>query len=214
MNKIFCLLLLPLLAGSCIGKHKSDAQKIVVNPPTGHTIDFEADTLRINITESKIDWIATEMRGTKRRTGKILFKDGFFLVSNNEIVGGKFTVDMETMDVTDVRIHEKIARKNLIDHLKSDDFFNVVLYPLSALEITSVEKLKADSLKISGNLGIREITKNIEFLAYQKENYFTAKFTFNRLDWNIAYEGSWADKTLVDKDVELNISISIERKSG
>ena len=119
-------------------------------------------------------------------------------------------VDMETMDVTDVPIHEKIARKNLLDHLKSDDFFNVVQHPISTLELTSVQKTKTDSLKISGNLTIREITKNIEFFAYHKDNIFKTSFTFNRLDWNIAYEGSWADKTLVDKDVELTIKITTE----
>lgn len=210
MNRIFFLVLLPLLVGSCIGKHQSDAQKVVVSPAADLTIDFEADTLSINIAESKIDWRATEMRGTIRRTGKISFNDGYFLTTDNGIAGGKFIVDMETMDVTDVPIHEKIARKNLIDHLKSDDFFNAALYPVSTLEITSVEKLETDSLKISGNLTIREIAKNIEFFARQKENYFTTNFTFNRFDWNIAYEGSWPDKTLVDKEVELSISISID----
>ncbi len=209
MNKLPYLLLL-LLVGSCIGKHQSDAQKIVAYPATEFAIDFEADTLNINIAGSKIDWIATEMRGTKRRTGTVSFKDGFLLVNNNGITGGKFIVDMETMDITDVPIHEKTARKNLIDHLKSNDFFNVTYYPLSTLEITGIEKSNNDSLKVSGNLAIRGITKNIGFFAYQNENHFTANFTFNRLDWNIAYEGSWADKTLVDKDVELNIFVSLD----
>jgi polyisoprenoid-binding protein YceI len=164
----------------------------------------------MNLEKSKIDWIATEMRGAKRRTGIISFKDGFFLFKESEIVGGNFTVDMESMDVTDVPIHEKIARKNLLDHLKSDDFLNVVNYPISTMKLTNVQKIKNDSLKISGNLTIREVTKNIEFFAYHKDGMFRANFTFNRLDWNIAYEGSWADKTLVDKDVELTIEIRTE----
>ncbi len=164
----------------------------------------------MNIEKSKINWIATEMRGTKRRTGTIFFKDGVFLTKNGEIVGGEFIVDMETMDVTDVPVHEKIARKNLLNHLKSDDFFNVTHYPIATLELTNVEKNKDDSLKISGNLTIREVTKNIEFFAHQEDGKFSTSFTFNRLDWNIAYEGSWADKTLVDKDVELTIKIEME----
>lgn len=199
-----------VLASSCIDKYQSDVPHVVVNPATEVVMDFEADTLRININESRIGWIATEMRGTKRHTGIISFIDGYFLTKNNDIVGGKFKVDMETMDVTDLPLHETIARKNLLDHLKSDDFFNVAHYPLSTLEITNIQNLKSDSLKISGNLTIREISKNIEFLAYQKGNQFSTIFSFNRLDWNIAYQGSWADKTFVDKDVELNISVSID----
>lgn len=211
MNRLYYTLL-PLLVLSCIDKHKSDAQKVTTSPIVEHSVEIEADTIKMNIEKSKINWIATEMRGTKRRTGTISFKDGLFLSKNGEIVGGEFIVDMETMDVTDVPVHEKIARKNLLNHLKSDDFFNVTHYPISTLKMTNVEKNKDDSLKISGNLTIREVTKNIEFFAHQEDGKFRTSFTFNRLDWNIAYEGSWADKTLVDKDVELTIEIEMESK--
>lgn len=199
--------LLPLLVLSCIDKHKSEAPTVKVKPAVENNIEIEADTLVYNLEKSKINWVATEMSGIKRRTGIISFKDGFFLIRNREIVGGKFTVDMETIDVTDVPLHENIARRNLLNHLKGDDFFNVKHYPLSTLEFTSVHRIKNDSLKISGNLTIREVTKNIDFFAHQKDGNFKTIFTFNRLDWNIAYEGSWADKTLVDKNVELTIRI-------
>ncbi|MBA3986401.1 MAG: YceI family protein [Flavobacteriales bacterium] len=139
MNRTGFLLLLSILTVSCVGKHQSEAQKIIVSDATEH-IAIEADTLKINVAKSKIDWVATEMRGTKRRTGKISFQDGFFLTANSEIAGGHFTVNMASMDVTDVPIYEKFARKNLIDHLNSDDFFNVALYPLSTLELTGIEK--------------------------------------------------------------------------
>jgi polyisoprenoid-binding protein YceI len=194
----------------CIGKHTSDAPKVTVNPTVENSVEIEADTLIINLEKSKIDWIATEMRGAKRRTGIISFKDGFFLFKESEIVGGNFTIDMESMDVTDVPIHETIARRNLLDHLKSDDFFNVANYPISTMKLTNVQKIKNDSLKISGNLTIREVTKNIEFFAFHKGGMFRTNFTFNRLDWNIAFEGSWVDKTLVDKDIKLTIEIRTE----
>jgi len=206
MNRWYYFLL-PLLAVSCIGKHKSEAPNVIINHTVEHSVKLEADTLMMNLENSKINWVATEMRGVKRRIGKISFKEGFFLSHNGEVIGGKFIVDMETMDISDVPIHEKIARKNLLDHLKSDDFFNVTHYPISKLELTKVNKMKNDSLEISGNLTIREVTKNIKFFASQSGNNFKTIFTFNRLDWNIAFEGSWADKTLVDNDVELKIEI-------
>lgn len=120
---------------------------------------------------------------------------------------------METIDVTDIPTHEKIARDNLLNHLKSVDFFNIAAYPKSLLELTNIHKVGSDSLRISGNFSIREVTKNIEFFAHQKNSIFRANFTFNRFDWNIAYKGSWADKTLVDKDVELIIEIIAEPHS-
>lgn len=208
MNRLFYLLL-TLLVWSCTGKHTSDAPRVTANQTVERNA-LEGDTIRMNLENSQIDWIATKMRGTRRKQGVILFKDGFLLSKNDQIVGGKFNVDMETMDVTSIPIHETAVRKNFLDHLKNDDFFNVSHYPISTLELTSVQKINNDSLRISGNLQIREVTRNIEFYAYHKDNVFRTSFTFNRLDWNIAYEGSWADKTLVDKDVELTIEIVME----
>ncbi len=209
MNRWYCFLL-PLWVLSCIGKHKTETPKVIVNPTIEHNLEIEADTLLLNLEKSKIHWVATEMRGTKRRMGIISFNNGLLLLQKGEIVGGKFTVDMESMDVTDIPMHEHIARENLLNHLKSDDFFNVVQYPTATLRLTNVQKIKNDSLKISGNLTIREVTKNIQFYGYHKRGMVRTNFKFNRLDWNIAYEGSWADKTLIDKDVELIIEIETE----
>lgn len=108
MNRLHYLFI-PLFVVSCIGKHKSDAPEVTVNPTVEQSVKLEADKLIMNLEKSRIDWIATEMRGAKRRTGNISFKEGMFLSQNGEIVGGKFIVDMETMDISDVPIHEKIA---------------------------------------------------------------------------------------------------------
>ncbi len=213
MNRIFYLPVF-LFMFSCTGKHTSDAPKAIVNPVIENSEDVKADTLRVNVQKSGIQWIATEMQGIRRRTGIVSFKNGFFLTRKDELVGGNFIVAMETIDVTDIPTNEKIARNNLLNHLKSVDFFNVVKYPQSLLELTNIQKVGSDSLRISGNLSIREVTKNIEFFAHQNDSIFRANFTFNRFDWNIAYKGSWADKTLVDKDVELIIEIITEPLSG
>lgn len=209
MNKLYYLVIF-LFAFSCVDKHTSDVPKLIVNPTVKNIKTVEADTLKMNVQKSGIRWIATEMRGARSRTGIVSFKNGFFLMRNRELVGGNFIVAMETIDVTDVPSHEKIARKNLLNHLKSVDFFNIAEYPLSLLELTNIQNVGSDSLRISGNLSIREVTKNIEFLAHQNEGIFRANFTFNRFDWNIGYKGSWTNKTLVDKDVELTIEIIME----
>ncbi len=209
MNRI-CYLLVFLFMASCVGKHTSNAPKAIVNPVIENNDYLEIDTLKMNVQKSGIRWIATEMRGARIRTGIVSFKNGFFLMRKGELVGGKFIVAMETIDVTDIPAHEKIARNNLLNHLKSIDFFNTVECPLSLLELTNIQKVGRDSLRISGNLYIREVTRNIGFVAYKNDGIFRANFTFNRFDWNVAYKGSWADKTLVDKDVELIIEIITE----
>jgi hypothetical protein len=47
MNRLFYLLV-PLIVFSCVGKHKSDAPKVIVTPPVKHSVATEADTLKIN----------------------------------------------------------------------------------------------------------------------------------------------------------------------
>jgi len=207
MNRLFYLILPMLLTFSCVGKHSSDAPLVTINSVVSKSKMINADTINIDRLKSSINWTATEMRGIKKRTGKILFREGYLLIAEKEIVGGNFMVDMETMDVTDIPIHEVTARKNLIAHLKSADFFYTDKYPTSTLKLTRIEKLANDGLKIQGDFTIREVTKNITFLAERKGNRFATKFTFNRLDWKVAYTGSWADKTLVDNDIELAIEV-------
>lgn len=207
----FQLLVIVILLGSCIGKNKSDAQKVAVTPVTVNSDLVDADTVPIKVTQSKIDWVATEMRGTIKRIGTIQFQSGYFLLSNEGLAGGKFTVDMETINITDLPAHETIARENLINHLRSDDFFNVATFPTASFEITRVDKMGSDSLNVTGNLVMRDIKKSIRFSAYAGRDMFKTRFTFDRTQWSIAYEGSWADKTLIDKDIELDIEITTEK---
>ena len=78
MSKIISVFLVFMLSVSCIGRYKSDAEKVVVNLEPVISTTLEADTLRVNIAKSKIDWVAAEMRGMIRRTGKYLSRMAFY----------------------------------------------------------------------------------------------------------------------------------------
>ncbi len=207
MNRLLLLVLPALLMYSCVGKHSHETPTVTINATSSKSVIINADTVHIDLLKSNIHWMATEMRGLKKRTGKISLSKGYLLVAQREIVGGNFTVDMETIEVTDIPAHEVVARKNLIAHLKNTDFFDTDQYPIATLALTRIEKTTDDRLKISGDFTIKDVTKNISFFAQQKGNSIFSKFTFNRLDWKVAYTGSWADKTLVDDDIELEIEL-------
>lgn len=210
MSKTIIIIALSILLSSCIGKHNSDAQKAIV---TSEKTDFAkhiGDTVKIDLMNSKIHWKGTKMRGAGKHEGDIEFKSGYFIFKNEMLVDGVFVVDMSTIDVTDIPKHEPIPRNNLNKHLKSSDFFHVEKFPTSQFQVTAVHKINADSLLISGKLTLKDITKNIEFGATYKGTTFSTKFTFDRFLWNIAYEGNLADKTLVDKDIELTIKIEMK----
>ena len=199
-----------LLLCSCIGKHSSDAQTAKVKDEELSIGNHKADTVNVKQSLSEIHWKGTKMRGAGKHEGDIELTRGYLLTEGDDLVGGLFTVDMNTIGVTDIPAHETVPINRLNNHLKSPDFFDVENYPFSKLEITKVEKMTSDSLKVSGNLTLKDITKNIEFRAFFGKRLFTTKFTFDRFKWNIAYEGNIADKTLVDKDIELAIRLSLE----
>ena len=210
MNKLLLILIMPMLICSCVGKHNSSAQKANIGKAQKEQNSLTEDTLQVDLSNSSIHWKGTKMRGAGKHEGQIQLQDGYFLTDQNKLVGGRFTINMSTIQVTDIPQHEPVPRKRFNDHMKSEEFFNAEKYPTSEFTITEINNLANDSIWVSGNLTIKDITKNISFKAKNGEKEFSTKFTFDRFEWNIAYEGNWADKTLVDKDIELTINLKIE----
>ncbi|MEP3389017.1 MAG: YceI family protein [Reichenbachiella sp.] len=211
MNKHFIVIVILISICSCICKHNSDAQKAKM---TGQNTEIESqtkgDTVRINLVKSNIYWKGTKMLGAGKHEGEIEIESGYLVTKNNLLINGSCLADMTTIGVTDIPEHESVPKNNLNNHLKSSDFFDVEKFPTSEFKITNVRQITSDSLLISGNLTLKDITKNLEFGAKYQDKLFSTKFTFDRLQWNVAYEGNFADKTLVDKDVELTIRLETE----
>lgn len=210
MNKIVFILASSVVAISCMGRHTSESQTANVSERAVNRQEISGDTIGISLSDSKIFWKGTKMCGAGKHEGEISLKSGYFISHNGQLKGGEFSVDMQTLEVTDIPETDPIPRNNLKNHLKGPDFFEVEKFPYASFQITEIKDLSADSIKVSGNLTIKDIVKAIEFRALNSRNTFSSTFTFDRFEWNIAYEGSWADRTFVDKDVELTIEIVME----
>lgn len=209
MNKLRLIFLLVSLS-SCVGKHSSDAPKAEVREQLISPVRRDGDTLKIDTQRSMIFWKGTKMRGAGMHSGEIDIKKGHFLMENISIVGGEFIIDMNSIRVTDIPPTDPIPIKNLTEHLKSDDFFDVQNFPVSRFEILKMERTTLDSLYLYGNLTIKNTTRLISFPALQKDGAFTTTFLLDRFLWNIVFEGNRADKTLVDKEMELKLEIQWE----
>ncbi len=197
MNKACIILILSTILVSCMGKHKSDSQQAIIKKPSQSINQDISDTLKVDLSSSLILWKGTKMNGAGKHEGQMQLQDAVFTTSESMLVGGQFTADMNTIEVTDIPEHEPVPRQKFNNHMKSEDFFDTETYPISKFEITSIKQKTMDSLVIAGNLTIKDITKNITFTAGIMQKAFTARFTIDRFQWNIAYEGSWADKSLV-----------------
>jgi polyisoprenoid-binding protein YceI len=205
MNRraFFLTLFSSILLFSCKSEIRNQSKLVLVELQQKSNLIKEE---KINIELSKIYWKGTKMRGLGKHEGEIKLNEGYFLIEENKIIGGKFTINMNSINVTDIPKHETIPRRNLNNHLKSDDFFAVSKYPFALFEIETI-----NSNEISGVLTIRDVSKKIQVQSSitQKDNKFkiTASFSINRFEWNVGYTGSWIDKTLVDKNIQFTVEI-------
>lgn len=205
MNRraLFLTLFSSILLFSCKSEIRNQSKLVLVELQQKSNLIKEE---KINIELSKIYWKGTKMRGLGKHEGEIKLNEGYFLIEENKIIGGKFTINMNSINVTDIPKHETIPRRNLNNHLKSDDFFAVSKYPFALFEIETI-----NSNEISGVLTIRDVSKKIQVQSSitQKDNKFkiTASFSINRFEWNVGYAGSWIDKTLVDKNIQFTVEI-------
>ena len=118
-----------------------------------------------------------------------------------ELVGGEFVIDMNSLLCTDIENEKK--KKNLEDHLKDKDFFDVSNFPNSGIKITDVDKVEAESYRITADLTIKDITHSINFDANVKKqelNYeVTSNIKIDRTKWDVKYKSKNFVKNLGDK---------------
>lgn len=206
------MLALLLIGSSCVDKSNSEIQLASIQEHQSIPEVLEADTLKLDLSRSKLYWKGTKMRGNGSHEGEVSISQGYLLREQNGLSGGKFEIDMKSISITDIPETDPIPIKNLTEHLMDSDFFDVDNFPFSAFEITKITTHSPENLEVSGNLTIRGFTKNITFTADQKQNSITARFLIDRFDWNIAYEGSWADRTLVDREIGFRVELVLEAK--
>ena len=120
------------------------------------------EKLPINIQKSSIKWIGEYTFYFGGHDGFINFKEGYFIKENDVITGGEFIIDMNSITNTDIDKSSE-SNKNLVDHLKNEDFFEVEKFPTATLKITKVEYSDKVSARLEADLTLKGITKPINF---------------------------------------------------
>lgn len=179
----------------------------------------EAVTVPAMATSSTINWVGFNTYADGRHNGTVAIKNGEFQIKGDELVGGSFTIDMNTIacaDLTDAEYNGK-----LVGHLKSDDFFGVETNPEAKFEIVSVTANdKADttttaSHTVTGNLTLRGVTKAITVPANIKVSnghvqVTTPEFAIDRKQWNVMYGSTGIEGVAKDKLIDDNILLSLD----
>jgi len=106
-------------------------------------------------------------------------------------------------------------------HLKSDDFFNAEKFPEINFKSTSFENLGDNKYKITGDLTIRDVTKNVTFNAILNGTLKTARgvlsawkatTTINRFDYNLKWSKALETGGLVvGQDVIITLNLELNK---
>lgn len=158
---------------------------------------------KINVKESKIEWKGKKILGS--HTGTIQFKGGYLDMVGTNLVGGMFTVDMTTINVTDLEGENK---GKLEGHLKSADFFGVEDYPTSILVINSATK-NGNTYEVEAKITIKGHTEPVTFDLEMGKSAAQASFKIDRTKFDIRYgSGSFADN-LGDNAISDNFTLDV-----
>ena len=161
----------------------------------------------INSDSSTVFWKGSKPTGDIH-VGTVQIKKGILKISDSTITGGQFTIDMNSILVTDEDMSER-GKSKLKKHLTNDDFFETNNYPEATLEITSST---SDSLK--ANLEIKNITKSIT-IPYtlsqtNKKIMASSSFSIDRTLWGVTYKSGSFFKNLADRLIDDAIQFDIE----
>ncbi|MEZ4854657.1 YceI family protein [Flavobacterium sp.] len=161
---------------------------------------------KINIEKSSINWVGKKVTG--QHNGTVNLKEGNLVFKDEALVGGKFIVDMTTINTTDLQ--GEWAQK-LNNHLKADDFFGVEKYPTATLQFKKIADKGNNVYTIYADLTIKDITNPVSFDIVIGKNTATTKLTIDRTKFDIKYKsGSFfenlGDKAIYD-DFELDINL-------
>lgn len=161
-----------------------------------------------------VDWKAWHLGKTGERSGSVMLKEAEVSVNEGVLAGGKFVLDIAGLTVTNFG-EDTAQNEKLRGHLTSGDFFLTDSFPTATFEITSVDTMSGDfNTKISGNLTIKGISKNITFnsnveIAENAVTISSETFEVNREDWGLTYNAEGTAGVPVDYLISNEIAFTI-----
>jgi polyisoprenoid-binding protein YceI len=163
---------------------------------------------------------------------KVGFSVAHMMVSETEGTFDKYqaTLYADAEDFSDLKVDFSIEAASISTrnerrdkHLRADDFFYTEKFPTITFKSTSVEKQEDNTLLITGNLTIRDVTKEVAFKGEYKGTIAKDAFglkraglvisaTINRQDYGVAYNGNLeVGGMMLGNDVDILCKLSITK---
>lgn len=166
----------------------------------------DTTTFTVNTAESVVNWRG-EVAGVYGHEGVINLQKGEVMVSDSQLIGGTFVIDMKTIQPTDsASYNEKNKMEDLVAHLAQDDFFASDRFPTSTFVIKSVS-----GKTITGDLTVRdktsEETLNIESMDMTDDGInMTGTLVFDRQKYDVKWVHYMKDMVLSD-DIAIKFNV-------
>lgn len=164
------------------------------------SISLQAQTaFNANILETKVSWTGYASVGNYAPTGTLSLSKGTVIFKDKKIVKAVVEFDMKTI------AHEN---KDLQNHLKNEDFFDVEKYPKAIFTLEKVVKNQA-----IGILKIKDVQKRITFpiIIEQsgKELHIKSTIIVDRTQFGIKYNSTNFFQNLGDYAIKDNFELKI-----
>ena len=188
-------------------ENKNNASASSVSPGQKYIIDTK---------ESVVTWKGSMLlESDEESIGYVHISKGELMIEKGQLVSGTVEIDMNTIEYKD-----KTNKNTPVKHLKSPDFFDVEKFPISTITITGVASVSGKTIKITGDLTIKGVTRPVTFPAKMevKDGILKAngKLIIDRTDWGIRYRsGKFYDivaDEIVSDDIEFYMNIVAKNK--
>jgi polyisoprenoid-binding protein YceI len=185
-----------------------EGEKVETEETKEVATDSEAKTLNVDAASSTMNWEGSKVTG--KHNGSIAIKSGTVQLKGNDVVGGNFVIDMNSINTTDLKGDMKAK---LDGHLKTGDFFETEKYPEGKFEITGVKAQAGEGTThvVSGNLTLKDKSVGIEVPANVKIENGTVtasapQFTVDRTKFGITFKG--ASDNLINDMMGIKFEVS------
>lgn len=151
-------------------------------------------------------------------TGNFKTFDGEVIADKDDFQDAKinFTIDVKSINT---------ENQKRDDHLRSADFFDADNHPKMTFKSTSFKKVKGNKYKLTGNLTMRGVTKNITLeVTYNgmiKDPWgntkagFKIKGSLNRFDFGLKWDKTIeAGGLVVGKDIDIVCNIELQKEKA
>jgi polyisoprenoid-binding protein YceI len=175
------------------------------------------DTLVARPAASRIHWKGMKFAGLGAHEGDVKLVGGMLVLRHQQLTGGSFTIDMRSIDVTDIPASDRVSRQKLRTRLLSADVFDTAHFPTAVFAATGAKRTGDSTWQVAGTLSLRGVTRPITFstdVRWAEVGHMvaTANLVLDRQQWGIVYRDSRIVNDLVDDDIQLAITLDARRR--